>query len=205
VCLGYGLFACFSNDLPAIDTSGETPNYGLNSGGSSSEDSGSGMASCMGEEVDGGCNSLAPCGGKNYAQQLAQAIPTETGGAITPGLYVLTSYTLYTGSGGGTAKEDSWQMEAFTVGTASTDGGSPDDAGVQDSYVWDDALETNSSSASTRSGYILTQGNILTFEGLCAPASFTMGSTYTATPTQITVDLGMSPPYGESVLTYTLQ
>ncbi len=170
-------------------------------------DGGSGDASvvsaCFGE--DGGCNSMALCGPENFVTEVASAAPTATGGTIVPGVYSMTSYTIYTGASGTSGKLTNWFQETFQLiaptssdagtdaGTdAATDGESPEDGGsatgtTSQSFTWLDVTETDQGGpAAHGSGLAVQQLTTLSLNHECPTAS-SFPTTYTATPTSITI------------------
>jgi hypothetical protein len=168
------------------------------------------VASCVG--ADGGCSSMALCGQRAIVTYVASSAPTAAGGTITPGVYVLTNYTVYTGTSGQSGAQDGWWQETFELvaapvadaGTdASDDGASdgavsddaasasaaPDAAGVATSLTWLDVVLSDSSSggaATYQSGSVTTLGTTLNEEPAC-PSASVFQTTYTATTSSITL------------------
>jgi hypothetical protein len=132
--------------------------------------------SCFG--ATGACNNLVLCGMQTAELYSAGAPAPPTGGAITPGVYVLTSYIAYdeTGDAGGVWRNETLQIAAL----ASDEGG----AGV--SYSFNRLFETDLAGPFGNSGALDVEGPALTFEQTCQVSSVTK-TTYTATPTSLTI------------------
>ena len=124
VCAGF--VACESTVEPPVNDVGSTRG---DIGGLAGD---SGAPSCFGAEA--GCNDLALCGPKNLLTNVALAAPAPTGGAIAPGVYSMTSFTVYTGTNGATGTPGNWFMETFQIplpsGDAGVDAGATRDAAI---------------------------------------------------------------------------
>ncbi len=205
-----GVAACTSTVRPPFDDSDPSePSPGPVSGGDAGEDAGSPATttvSCTGDDA-GSCNNINLCGNQVTLIQVPQAAPDPAGGAITPGIYSMTAYPVYTGTSGGAGKLPYWFQETFRVSAPSSgaeDAGSDDagaGAGGTIAYPWDDALQSSQASEVTGSGFLVTSGTTLTYQYECVTPS-SVGATYTATATTIQVFLTSS--LGKGVLTYTL-
>jgi hypothetical protein len=115
--------ACTTSSRPPIDDTGPA-NPVLPKGSSSSPDAG---VSCYGS--DAACSDLSLCGEKVFVAEVAQTAPAPTGGTIVPGLYSMTQYVIYTGTGGGSQTLSNWFKETLEVFSPLGDGGAGD-AGV---------------------------------------------------------------------------
>jgi len=95
---------------------------------------------------------MALCGPENFVTEVASAAPTATGGTIAPGVYSMTSYTIYTGAGGTSETLTSWFQETFQlIALSSSDAGAEEDASdggsstaaTSQSFTWLDVTETD--------------------------------------------------------------
>jgi hypothetical protein len=189
------LAACTNDSHPPIEDVG--PSYPAPAAGNAGSTD-AGAVSCYGS--DAGCNDLSLCGEKIYVTEVAQAAPTGTGGTIAPGLYSMTKYTIYTGTGGSNQTLSNWFKETLTLasGTGASDAGTDADAGLLadaggdagaastdagtagGTFVWQDVSESNDGATANGSGVVVTSGTSLAFELECASAS-SLSGTYTAT------------------------
>ncbi len=176
-------------------SSGSGGSSGSSSGGSSGSDGGGDGASDSGSSSGGdggncvsgtGCNTLQVCGAQVNAVATDAGFPSNMGGTILQGTYVLTAIDDY-GSGATT-----WERK--TIQLTTTDGGSQ-------TFQYDEVLETgaDAGSAQTFEGVLLGTTPSFTISYTCpaGPPSYSAG--YTATSSTLTVTA--SP----LVFTYTKQ
>jgi hypothetical protein len=156
-------------------SSGGSGGSGSSSGSSSS--GGGSTTSCVG--VDGGCDDLQLCGSKIYEIENASTAPAAAGGAITPGVYRLTSSTAYTGPGGATGQQTEWDTTTLQLGFS-------DDAGTTLTFQEIYASDT-SDGPRTESGVLAVTGPASLFLTTSCTVSYTLSYEYTATAT--TLDL----------------
>jgi hypothetical protein len=208
VVVGVAFAACMSAiDKPPIDDVGSTPTGSTGSTGSPTTDAGA--LSCFGAD-DAGCNDLALCGLKCLVTNVAQAAPAHLGGAITPGVYTMTSYHEYTGPGGATGQPGNWFMETFQILAppdagveagvsidAAAEAGSEDAGPALISYPWFDVTASDQAAADYLTGFMETQGTSLTLVFTC-PSSSPFPATYSATSTTVTLY------YSSTGVVYTL-
>jgi hypothetical protein len=174
-----------SNQLPPLDLSGED---------SVDEDAGPIGTTCFGP--DAGCSGILLCGPQVFVNQSMSAMPTGTGGAITPGVYSLTSLTVYNGKTGALQE---WDRETFQVFPAADAG-----AGLGIAYPWLDVSQSTESPYTSVGGTLTPQGTSIDFGFSCGLSADTE-ATYTATATSITAYFAGVEGVADSALTYTLQ
>lgn len=216
---GAAFVACTSTVLPPIDNSGSGGPE--NEGGVVALDARAGSdattVSCHG--ADGGCNDLLLCGTKVSVVELSQTAPTGTGGTIVPGVYAMTAYRIFTGTGGANTTPGNWFKETFEVFPGATTGsdldassdGAAGDAeagagsgmGSMSTYPWSDLVQSDQGSPSRNSGQVVTSGTSLVFQFDCASTS-TFPTDYTATANTITTYYA-DPGIGQAEVTYSLQ
>jgi hypothetical protein len=198
---------------------------GSSSGSSSGSGSGSGSGSSSGgmmtcPTVDGGCTDLGLCGMKVFSMNRGGSAPVPQGGAVAPGIYVLTKIDIYGslatflqesirltapgGGGDGGAAEggnDAGTMEASSDGGVDMDA-TMIDAGGGDAGVflgWESISIAQGAPLSTAGGTVgFPDSTTMSITFTCGNApDFTSG--YTATPTSLAL---IYPPL---VYTYTKQ
>jgi hypothetical protein len=185
------LYACATaGTQPPIDTSSTAIPHEDTTGGDgglldAGEDAPLTLASCFGD--DAGCDNLALCGAQNFVKEVAQAAPTAAGGTVVPGVYSMTSYTIYTGTSGGSETLTNWFKETFQLSAPSSGDGGSDDGGLV-ALTWLDVSETDQSGGtpSHGSGQAIVQGTSMNLEHSC-PSASSFPTTYTATANTITI------------------
>jgi hypothetical protein len=89
--------------------------------------------------VDGGCGSAPSCGAQVNIVQVAQTPPVASAGSVVPGTYVMTDFTIFTGSGGATgSKGGAWANETLYLSLPGVDAGAPMEAGPAGDGAADD-------------------------------------------------------------------
>jgi len=166
---------------------------------------------------DAGCTSLANCGPRVPVVQIFSAAPKATGGNLSDGTYVLSDYSLFMGSGGGTHATGAWFRDTLQLATlggdagsgSSNDAGVADDAGAPDatappSLGFADISENDMVPTNTSSGSIMVQGSQLALFYECPAGRSSFLTNYTADPTQVII---FTPDQGGGVgqLTYRKQ
>ena len=157
--------------------------------------------SCVGE--DGGCTTLANCGPHVYYVDVAQNGSAGQGGTVVDGTYVLTDYSIFTGSGGQSGKQTSWTSETMTFVTASSgDGGTGDGGAPTQLMVWEDTAEGIVSPPASATGVAQFSGTNVTITHTCPNANIFAG-TFTASASQLILFAQSSTNIDQ--LTYTKQ
>jgi hypothetical protein len=199
-CVMSASFACSQGDKkpPYI------PDPPTDSGTTPTPDASKEAASSCTSGADGGCNALLNCGGKVYVQQNSTTSPTAAGGTVPDGTYVLTDYTVFTGSGGASGPLTAWFIETMELTTEASDA-SIGDGGATQQMVWNDITSTNTTTNQTSAGtaYFQSGSATLTIGKSCpsSPNPFTAG--YTVSGTQIL--LYAADTTGTGQLTFTKQ
>jgi hypothetical protein len=203
---GAGLWACQSTINPPFEGNGTIDGGRTIEGGDAGSDAEGGTPTVSCTAGDGGCNDLSFCTPAALLIDTPSAPPAPLGGALKPGLYAITNYTLYTGANGATGKPGNPWQETFRIGGAQsdagtdggdggetdagatdaggTDGGGATDAGPP-SYEWQDITNSNGGVEDVN-GTITTQGTTLNAAVTCGTAQG-FQATYTATATSITM------------------
>ncbi len=177
--------------------------------------------------VEGGCGAVPNCGTKVNIVQVAQTPPMSSGGTVVPGTYVMTDFSIFTGTGGASGAMGAWEIETQYLSLMGSDAGAPTEAGAGDEGGADDGgTGTGDAGAAAEAGPVSQVFQLLdvsesdtkpaetltgttTFSGAqgaaivydCPSGTPTFFSTYTATSTQF--QLFANESAGVLVITYT--
>jgi hypothetical protein len=166
--------------------------------------------------VDAGCVTAASCGAQVNVVEVPQAPPTATGGTVVAGTYVMTDYSIFTGSGGATGMPGPWYIETQYLTLVGDAGADTDDAssdggageGPQTFQLVRVITESDGGAATTLTGSVTFSSPAqATFTFDCPSTEGTEFDEYstTATTLQIFVNAPIVGVNGPGVLTFTKQ
>ncbi len=139
--------------------------------------------------AEGGCNTMLNCGTQTNIIEVAQSQPLAQGGSVVDGVYVMTDYTVYTGSGGTAGPTGAWFKETMSFTTEAIDGGAPTgDAGVLQQMAWGEISSSNAAPTTNRTASgtaYFESSSYSTIDIPCPSNSNPFPAGYTATPTTL--------------------
>ncbi len=199
-------------DQPPIDTSATGKPHITIVAEAGAEAGGTISSECVVADAGSNCNDLALCGAEVLETGIQGSPPAPAGGAITPGLYVLTSFVVYTGGDAGIAAASFRQTIRIGATSTSNDAGSTSgdasDAEVSDAaasdagtplpsaFTFDEIDQEGTGAIGQSSGTLIPTyaGATYLIEKTCPSTSNLGPFSYTATLTTFTLfnDLGAS-------------